>query len=634
MNTCCMVVIGHVDHGKTALVQALTGTDTDRLPEEKIRGLSITAGFAHHRYPAGVVDFVDTPGHADFIQAMITGASGAQAALLVISATDGVAAQTLEHLKIAALLGVAQGIIAVTKSDMLSASQLATRVEGIRRDLSQTVFAQAPLVACSVRSDAGISTLHAEIEALLQKCRPTTNAPLQSYLPIDRVFSLSGLGTVVTGTLLGGALNLHDKLWLHPAERPITLRSLQSRGKTRGRIHAGERTAAGLRGLAVADVTRGSVLCAQGAQRATTCIDVRLNLLADITAPLKHMQDLRVFFGTTSHVASLRLFGGGQLGAGHSGFAQLRFKNPVVGYAGQHAVLRRLSPAETVSGAVFLDPQATPTKSREGMRMTVLEAAHRQDIPAIAAALCAANRGVCTITDVARLSRRDPDKLPPEMLPGFVQITAQEMCPREQIDICTKYILAALHTYHAQFPLRHFAAKPSIVPPSVAPVLLQHVESTMIAKGLLHQKDGKLAAFGHDPMANLDNRQRSRMAEIETAFREAGLAASPPQITEESDTDLLVLLADTGAVLVLTNVALKQRLMFHKDALHMAAASLRKSFPAPQFFTTSAARSALHTSRRIIVPVLEYFDETGVTERTGNLRRMRANPVPPPSAQR
>ncbi|WP_281992539.1 selenocysteine-specific translation elongation factor [Sulfitobacter geojensis] len=632
MNTCCIVVIGHVDHGKTALVKALTGVETDRLAEEKARGLSIKTGFAHHSYPTGVADFVDAPGHEDFIQAMITGATGAQAVLMVISAVEGIAAQTLEHLKIAGLLGINKGVIAVTKSDLLPPDEQAARLADIRQALVRTPLADAPLVPCSAHSGAGIDGLHTQIAALLSD-PPEVAAPLHGFLPVDRVFTLEGRGTVVTGTLLGGDLALGDALVLQPTGQPVTLRSLQSRGETRADIQAGERMAANLRGVAVADVPKGAVLCRGEEIKPSSCIDVVIDLPSDTARPLKHMQDLRVFFGTTSAVASLRLYGGGQLGASQTGFAQLRFKTPVVGFAGQHAILRRLSPAETVGGAVFLDPQATPVKSRDSARIDVLQATRKGHVKDIANALSVAGKGICDAKDIARLARLPRDAIARELGSGFTFLTDTEIAPDDGIAAAETQIQSALAAYHAQFPVRPFAPRNVIIPAAMAPVLSQHVQAIMRADGQLRTKNGMLAAFDHDPVAQLDQDQRARMAEIETHFHDAGLDATRTPVDEKADANLLALLIDAGAVLALQNVALNQTLLLHADTLTAAAEILNRNFPAPQEFTTSAARRALETSRRVIVPVLEHFDSLGITARTGNSRRMTLNEVPLPAAQ-
>ena len=374
MTSACVIVIGHVDHGKTTVVRGLTGMETDTLPQEKQRGLSINLGFAYCPYPSGTVDLIDAPGHEAFIRAMVAGASGAQAALLVVSAVDGVAPQTIEHLRIARLLGVPVRFVAVTKVDLLPAGDLETRLEAIRETLRGLGLGDVPLIPVSTYLETGMQTLHKGLEGLLGDV-PVAQHPKAGFLPIDRVFTMPGLGTVVTGTLLGGNLSLSDAVKLLPQDRPVTLRGVQVRGTARDHATRGERTAVNLRGIAADDITRGDVLCAGADFAAARCMDVRLSLLDDAPSPLKHMSDVRVLFGTTHTVATLRLMDGGQVVQGNSAFAQLRFDKPVAAFAGQRMILRALSPAQTIGGAVVLDPHSLGVKSGDAARLAVMQAA-------------------------------------------------------------------------------------------------------------------------------------------------------------------------------------------------------------------------------------------------------------------
>ena len=631
MKTHCIVVVGHVDHGKTSLVHALTGIETDRLPEEKARGLSIAPGFAHRGYADGIIDFVDAPGHEDFIQAMISSATGAGSVLVVISIAEGIGAQTLEHLSIAGLLGITSGVIAITKSDLIRPSEQAARLIEIRDALSRTAFANAILVICSSRTGDGLDTLKDALEGLLSQ-DTGVSGPLQSFLPIDRVFSLPGRGTIVTGTLLGQSLAVDDVAVLLPACRNVTIRGLQSRGIERGRIQVGERMAANLRGVAVTDITRGAVLCAGDAGAPSTCIDAHINLLPSVTLVLKHMQDVRVLFGTSSEVAQVRLYGGGRMGPTYCGYAQLRFKKPVIGYAGQRAILRQLSPSETIGGAVFLDPQATLTRSGDKSRLQVLEAARLRDVEQIAGALSQANQGVASILDIARLAQITPKQARANLSDTFVEIGTGSISSKESIEACKAEVLRALAAYHAKYPLRMRAPRTAIANPSISPVLLHHVEAALLASGQMRDQGVGFVMNGHDPITSLNADQLKRMIEIENTFNQAQLA--PP--TRESlsqgplDNDLIELLIETKRLVSLQNVALRQSLVFHTDTLAAAAEALSDAFPTPQSFTTGEARTALTTSRKIIVPILEYFDAQGVTIRKGDARQMiAANVVSP-----
>ncbi len=633
MKTCCMVVIGHVDHGKTSLVRALTGIETDRLPEEKTRGLSILPGFAHQSYPAGLIDFVDTPGHEDFIPAMISGATGASAALVVISAVEGIGAQTLEHLRIAEILGIKEAVIAVTKSDMLDPTNHAERLRDIATALSETSFRAAPLILCSAHGGHGINKVEAALVDVLQKVTPPP-APDHCFLPIDRAFSLAGLGTIVTGTLLGQTMSANTELTLHPTGRKIAIRGLQTRGGAREHVHVGERVAANLRGITVHDVPRGAVLGRTDAFAPSTCFDVHLQLLPDVSNPLKHMQELRVLFGTSSEVAQLRLFGGGRIDAAQSGFAQLRFKTPVIGFAGQWAILRRLSPSETIGGAVFLDPQALPAGSGNAHRLRILKTVLRGDLGEIAEALCKAQGGVADVSDIALLSRTPAEQVRVELGYSFESISPAQIASKQAVEICKTRFLDKLRDYHDHHPLRMTAPRPAFNVRTIAPVLLRHVAEILMTHGQIRHRDNRFALINHDPFLKMDKDQHDRICTLEESFRQAGLAPNlmPEGSQNQNDADLIALLIDTGRLVALENIALKQTVLLHADALANAAAVLAAAFPAQVDFTTSQARTSLNTSRRIIVPVLEYFDAQRITLRNANTRRMTgANVVPPPA---
>ncbi|MEQ6202411.1 selenocysteine-specific translation elongation factor [Sulfitobacter sp. HNIBRBA2951] len=627
MKTCCVVVIGHVDHGKTALVHALTGHHTDRLPEEKARGLSITPGYAHRSYPAGIVDFVDAPGHADFVSAMVSGATGAQAALIVISIMEGICAQTLEHLRIAELLGIKQAVIAVTKADVLPAADHAEHLPAIQETLSQTAFAGAPLVVCSARSGSGIDALNAALEDLIEGAAPPAPV-LQSFLPVDRVFSMPGRGTIVTGTLLGSALSVDDTVTLMPLERVVTLRALQSRGNDRDRIYPNERMAANLRGITQADIPRGAVLCAAGAASPTTCLDVKLNMLGAPSKNLKHMQEIRVLFGTGSEVAQVRLF---RSENPKDRFAQLRFRKPVVCFAGQRVILRSLSPAKTIGGAVVIDPLAEPARPNDRGRMQVLTAADAGDMNPLADALIQSGGGVTDVSTIARLRRLPATETRQHLASDFVTLQGDLITSPKGLATAEAAILDLLSEYHLKHPLRTAAPRTLIQIPSLAPALLQHTEDGLVANSQIRRHDTMLALYDHDPIALLNTAQRKTLTQIEDQYHQAGLAPPAPASFSSTDdaAELLQLLIDRETLIAMRNVALKQTLVFHKDTVARAVQTIASGFPPPLPFTTSQARSTLGTSRRVVVPLLEYFDSIGVTLRKDETRHLvAANPVP------
>tara|TARA_R110000850_G_scaffold113104_1_gene227698 strand:- start:80 stop:1963 length:1884 start_codon:yes stop_codon:yes gene_type:complete len=622
MNTVCAIVIGHVDHGKTSLVRALTGTDTDRLALEKQRGLSITLGFAHCDFPAGTVDLIDAPGHQDFTRAMVAGATGAQTALLVVSAIDGVAPQTLEHLRIMGVLGVGVGVVAVTKVDLVPAAQLSAKLDLIRSQLAALGVSEVPFIPCSANCPDRLAAVQQALGALLTMQWPS-RAPVDAFLSIDRAFMLPGKGTVVTGTLLGAPLGTDGTFALQPQGTPVSVRSVQSRGQPRDVVHPGERVAVNLRGLAVQDVSQGSVLCTADAFKASNCMDVHIAVLPDAARALKHMHELRAMFGTSQEVVTVRLMGGGQVSPGQSGFAQIRFRRKTVGFAGQRVVLRSLSPAVTMGGAVILDPQAQPVRSGDVARLNLMRAAVARDARLIAAALCHQGKGLAALEDVERVARLPRGSALGRLAGTFTCIASGHIAQTPDLLEARSDVISALQSFHAAHPVKRLAPRRTIEQRSRFFGLLPYVEKGLIADRKLRVEDGQVALTAHDPLAAMNDAQRMRLAEIAAWFTKAGMAPSDAaQFSDADDPDLVALLVASGTLVSLHNVALNQRVLFHAECVVQAVSRLRDIFPPPERFTTSQARSALTTTRKFIVPLLEHLDSLGITRRDGDTRQM------------
>ena len=618
MTSACVIVIGHVDHGKTALVRALTGMETDRLAEEKARGLSIALGFAHCEMAGGTLDLIDAPGHEDFIRTMVSGASGAQGAMLVVSAVEGVAAQTREHVQIARLLQVPVAVVAVTKVDLIPEAALPARLVEIADALAAQGVTGAELVPCSAPAAGGTDHLR-QVLARRFNALPARAAPMGAFLPVDRAFTLAGRGTVVTGTLLGGALAVGEALTVQPSGAATVVRGLQARGAARERVAAGERVAVNLRGIALEDITRGDVICT-GGQGATLCMDVWLTVSDTAPRPVKHMQDLRVLWGTAHEVATLRLMGGGQIAPGGAGLGQLRFKRPVVGFAGQAAVLRQLSPAATLAGAVILDPQATAVGAGDRGRLAVMQAAQQQDGTALAAALCAQGRGVALWSDLVRLARCDATAALPT---GVVRLSPEHIALADDLATVQTAVVAALQRFHADHPIKQGAALSMLQRVTPLRGLVPFAQAELVRGGEVVLRDGLVSLARHDPFAALAPQQLARLTEIEERMRAGG--TSPPDVRQfdaPDDADLIALMVAQGRLVSLANIALKQQVVFHAATIGQAQRSLAASFPPPTAFTASAARTALGTTRKFIVPLLEHLDALGMTLRDGDTRQI------------
>ncbi len=615
MKKSCLVVIGHVDHGKTSLVRALTGTDTDRLPEEKKRGLSITTGFAHRAYTSGTVDFIDAPGHSDFIQAMVAGASGADAALIVVSATQGVQAQTSEHLRIAELLGIRRAVVAVTMCDLGQPD-----LSELKQTLEPTAFSAAPVIVCSSTTGEGLANLNQAIETLLG-APAGSEGPGNSFLPIDRIFSISGHGTVVTGTLLGADLAAQDAISIYPQNKPLLIRGLQNRGADCEVASSGTRVAVNLRGVSANEIKRGQVIAATGSLTSGRFMDVRLDMTPAKLARLRSHQDVRVHIGTLSTIARLQRLGRDFEESLH--FAQLRFVEEVPAFQGQRAIIRGLSPPRTLGGIIILDPSARPTRQNDQLRIRVLEACVTKDADQIAHALTSECKSA-SVAKLATLLGRNADEVAQLLSDDFMMVGEGLFARQHDLDSVRLGVLEVLRGYHEAHPIEVGVPAKLVFGKRMDPYIKAHVEDTLLSDGLVRRTKFGPALTGHAPRSALNCVQERQLAAIEDTFRQAGLDPVDPRATLVGSLDqtLFDILQDSQAVIALPNIALRQQLYFHADVLDECADTLRRSFPVTTVFTTSEARVALKTSRRVIVPLLEYFDRMGITARTGNTRQI------------
>lgn len=623
----CLVVIGHVNHGKTALVRALTGIETDRLKDEVARGLSITLGFAWRDYPTASVDFIDAPGHEDFIRAMTMGATGVRAALLVVSATEGFGRQTREHLRIAGLLGLRTGIVAVTKADLLPDGGATIVGERIAAELEGTFLAGEPRVLVSSVTGGGLDELHEQVRALAARSPLPDRLP-GAWLPLDRVFSIAGAGTVATGTLQGGSLTAGEEAVLEPSGRRVTLRQIQIHGCAVEVAPPGGRVAVGLRGVAADGVRAGEVLCAAGAYETALMVDVEVTLAPESARPLKAMDEVRVMWGARQDIAQVRPIGAAAIAPGERGLARLRFPEPVIAHAGQRAILRRLSPAETIGGLVVLDPAAPAQLGRIDGRRALLDTVVAQDLDQIAAQLAQRDGGVLAVAEAARLSRRNAVQVRDHLSGKFARLDDIFMATGAAVAQARQAYLACVAEAHRQTPAQPWVSVSAIrgsLARAVSRDLVSHVEKRLAAEGAIRLDGAKVALPSHDPFAALSPAALGRLRQIEQAFRDGGMTppdSGAPAGPDTHDPALVRLLIESGRVVSLRNHALRQTLTFHIEALDNALEALRAAFPSPAEFTTGQARAALGTSRKFIVPVLELFDARGATVRQGDARQV------------
>lgn len=622
-----IAVLGHVDHGKTSLVKALTGTDTDTLQEERERGLTISLGFAYYRSEAGTLNLIDAPGHADFLRTTISALSGIDTILLAVSATEGIQAQTLEHLCAAKRMGICNVIVAITKSDLNTApahNDLAAEVEIL---LSANAFSESKIIPCSVHSATGLAALKHALDDFLKA--PAKHIALPGfYLPIDRVFSHTGTGTIVTGTLLGQPIFKDQAATLHPSETSTSVRGLQVNGNAVDSAQIGTRVAVNLRGVSVDDISKGYVLSDNDVFASSAQFDVLLDGQTDSPALLQHMETVTVLYGTHHAAARIRYFDRANPEQDHAVYAQLQFAKPQTAYTGQRFVLHRPATAQIAAGGIIVDPVAASVRRNKPHHINVLKAAANSDLLRITHAITARDGGLAIIDDVSRLSNCKASKIEHTIQNDFeITETGFVFC-KTALTATGTQILEHLTRQHEQHPLRPFVATDHInqTMRSTHPAIFNRAVELLEAAGQIKVNANHIACEAHDPLAMLSPEQRTRLDALECDLKTAGLNAIRYDTTQDATnhTDLIELLIHERRAIRLYNHALRQVLIVHTSTVESAHTALRSAFPQRTLFTTSDARKALDTNRKMIVPLLEHLDRQHLTVRNGNSRYVEA----------
>ncbi len=619
---------GHIDHGKSTLVEALTGTHPDRLEEEKRRGITIDLGFAFLEMDGVRLGFVDVPGHERFVRNMLAGAGGIDLVLLVVAADESIKPQTREHFEICRLLGTRQGLVALTKADLVDAETLELARLEVEELVRGSFLEGAPIVAVSARSGAGLAELRAK---LLQAAERATGHNPSHYfrLPIDRAFAVKGFGTVVTGTLISGAVGTGDELELIPPGRRVRVRGLHSAGRTVERATAGQRTALNLAGVELDDVRRGMVLASPGRFRATRQLDARIILL-DSARPLKNRAPVHFHQGTAETVAEVVLLEGTVIPAGGSGLAQLRLRDPVLVLAGDRFILRQFSPVTTIGGGVVIDSLAPRHRRREGTATlpAALEAGSQGE--ALAALALAEPRGLTLVEAVARTAwAEDEVRALAEKLErdGRLRIVCREpwvMVPAETVKACAGRICRTLDAFHKANPLVAGMPKEELRGRAARGLRVETFQAAL--EELI--RTGQVSAAGDVVMRAgrkivLTEEEENARRQIEDAFRSAGLAV--PRLAEilprlpvdrNRAERLLRLLLREGVL-----VKVSEELVFHACAMEELKGKLAEyKHRQGDRITVPGFKELTGISRKYAIPLLEHLDRAKVTRRVGDER--------------
>lgn len=620
MNGILIGVIGHVDHGKSALVRALTGTETDRLPEEKARGLSILPGFARLDTPAGTVEFVDCPGHERFVRAMISGATGMGAVLLVVAANEGVKPQTLEHLEIARLLGVRRGLAVLAKADLADEADLAARRRDVSALCARYGFAEIPVLAVSARTGAGLGRLAAALASFIPD-GPAARDDGFAYLPVDRVFTVPGFGPVATGTLRRGTLRVGDSVELAPG-RVAQVRSLQHHGRAVAEARPGQRAAVALRGIEQGALRRGMALASPGILAPSDWLDVMLDVSRHASDSIRNGRRLRLLFGTSEVPVRVRLIAGDEARPGESVPAQLRCLKPVAIPAREPFVLREDTPARTVGGGLVLDPSARRRRRDGANAATVQAMAEGRPSRMLEARLREAGARGCAVADLARLVGISPDRVRRRLVEiGARPMDGPVVVGAEVWADLAERVTDGLAGYHeanpfeAGEPLDRVTALAGAAAPGIASALL----SELTESGRVVRDGGAVRLASHDPERPLS----PLMRRIEAAFRTAGL--TPPDEAAilsggEERAQALHGLVRRGLLVRTRDRVQNRTIVFHRQAIDAALAVLAETFGPDRPFLAREAGAALGISRKFSIPLLEHLDARRVTIRRGDAR--------------
>jgi selenocysteine-specific elongation factor len=625
---------GHIDHGKSALVRALTGIDPDRLKEEQARGITIDLGFAHATIDGVRVAFVDVPGHERFVRNMLAGAGGIDAVLLVVAADESVMPQTREHFQICRLLGFDRGVIALSKADLADQDLRGVAAAEVRALVAGSFLAGAPIVPVSARSGEGLDALRAALAALAVPIGPQASRGFVR-LPVDRVFTVKGFGAVVTGTLVSGTVAVGDELDVLPGTRRVRVRGLQVHGEPQTTATAPCRLAANLAGVEAAQLSRGVTVASPGSLAVTSQLDVQVTLLPD-APPLKHGARIRVHHGTSElrariAIAATREADGAWQAASHgaaavavpaggTAFARLRLDGHAVVTRGHRLVLRASSPAITIGGAIVLDPEPPRIRLRRPGVLPRFESLAEADARGAFDLFLreAGGLGMDRLASARRAGLGATDPRPPTVIEAGTRLVHAT-----SVDDASATVVQHLRAFHAAHPLDDGPSRETLrtlTADKAAPEIFDLVMERLRAATRIAGAD-RVRLSDHVPLvSDIDRRRRDA---IESRLRTAGLA--PPALSATAaeigapaaDVDRLVhaLLREK----VLTRVG---DLVFHSSVLATLKAEIQslRDMPGGGRVDVSTFKERYGLTRKFAIPLLEWLDRERVTRRVGDAR--------------
>ena len=627
---------GHIDHGKTSLIGALTGTNTDRLPEEKQRGITIELGYAHLDLPPYRLGIVDVPGHEKFVRQMLAGATGMDVALLVIAGDDSVKQQTTEHLDILRMLDLPAGVIALTKCDLVDADWLEMVEEEIRGLVANTFLKDAPIVRTSSKTGEGLDDLKAALTAACEKVAATDRANLGKApfrMAIDRAFTIEGHGTVVTGSVSSGTLNVGDQLEIQPGDIEVRVRGIQNHDHTAESVSRGQRAAINLAGIKQGEVERGHELADSGHLISSTLLTVELNILSHIKKPFKDRTRIRFHVGTAELFGNVRLLDKDQIEPGQTGLAQVYLSEPAVTVWNQPFVARRQSPVETIGGGRILQPNATRIRRPDETDLAMIGDLKSEDpVMRSAASVYLADNINWKPGDLQRAAGIvEVDSVVEQLRNGQTIQTIQVSTSRsitvhkQRFQQLGLRVMKTLERLHRDHPLRFTHAR-TIFNAEFAymnqPELLDAVIGDLKKQKKVNANVNTIGLVGYGP--KLSKGQRQLLDSLVNQLKEAALKA--PTVSDlvksasknkESVVELLEMAVENGDL-----AKLNSDYFLHCDVIKEVKSKLTQAPNVGAGLTMSEIRTLLDTSRKYAVPLCEYLDRVGFTERDGDVRRL------------
>lgn len=623
---------GHIDHGKSSLVKALTGTDPDRLKEEKERGITLDLGFASLDLPNGNrLGIVDVPGHEGLIKNMLAGVGGIDIVALVIAADEGIMPQTREHLAICDLLHIKKGLVVLTKMDMVEKDWLALVQDEVRDFVKGTFLEKSAVVSVSSKTGENLQSLVQELSKLSSEVSPKSpNGILR--LPIDRVFTMKGFGTVITGTLLSGTISTEQEVEILPKLIKTRVRGVQSHNQSVPRAVAGQRTAVNLQGVEKDQLSRGDIVVSAGFLTPTRTLDAKLDLLELAPRGLKTGSRIRFYNTTQEAIGRITILGSSELAPGGQAFVQFRLEQHVIIQHGDRFILRFYSPMETLGGGMVLNPhprrhkQATMQESLKNLGM--LETGTLED----KLGLLISAKGLAGMVENEIIAAVAADK--PEITGALASLGQKKIAVRidnlfvhtSHLGTLEKKMIELVKQYHKDNPLKPGLDKEELkgaIRLRLAPKVLTVTIDGLIKKKQIEADGSKLRMPGFKAAGGAINEEVKN--KIVDAIKRGG--TQPPvreelpalfSISEKDAKDLLKLLADEGRT-----VRVNDSIHLDRDVLEKVRITLRKHLEEKKEITMAEFRDLANTSRKFAVPLMEYFDSQKLTQRVGDKRVLR-----------